>query len=93
MGKPYSENSRERVVAYAASGHSARAASRVFGVSASTAVRLVSAHRHTGTVAAKRQGRADVGKGRSDIFRLLRSPTYKLRNPKKNEWLRLSAFF
>jgi transposase len=64
MGKPYSEDLRERVVAYAVSGHSARAASRVFGVSASTAVRLVSAHRHTGTVAAKPQGRAPgtVGK-------------------------------
>ena len=64
MGKPYSQDLRERVVAYAAENHSAREAAKVFGVSASTAVRLVSAYRRKGTVAAKSQGRASgtVGK-------------------------------
>lgn len=57
MGKPYSEDLRKRIVAYAEEGHSARKAARVFGVSASTGVRLVSAHRRTGCITAKPQGR------------------------------------
>jgi transposase len=58
MGKPYSLDLRERIVGYVAEGHSARAAGRVFGVSAATAVRLASAHRASGSVAPKLQGRA-----------------------------------
>ena len=47
MGKACSLDLRERICAYVARGHSARAAGRVFGVSAATAVRF----------AAKPQGR------------------------------------
>lgn len=57
MGKPYSLDLRERIVGYVAAGHSCRAASRVFGVSASTAVRIVSEHRLRGDVSPKPQGR------------------------------------
>lgn len=64
MGKPYSVDLRERIVGYVASGHPARAAARVFGVSASTAVRLAAAYRRHRSVAPKRQGRppGKVGK-------------------------------
>lgn len=57
MGKPYSMDLRERIVAYVVAGHSCRAAARVFGVSASTAVRLAAARRLQGDVAPKPQGR------------------------------------
>lgn len=57
MGKPYSLDLRERIVGYVAAGHSCRAAGRVFGVSASTAVRIVSEHRTHGDVSPKPQGR------------------------------------
>ncbi len=58
MGKPYSMDLRERLVAYVEAGHSCRAAARVYGVSASTAVRLVAAQRELGDVSPKPQGRA-----------------------------------
>jgi len=58
MGKPYSLDLRERIVAYVDGDHSAREAARVFGVSASTAIRLVSAQRGDGNLMPKRQGRA-----------------------------------
>ncbi len=45
MGKPYSLDLRERILAFVETGHSCRAAARVFGVSASTAVRLAAAQR------------------------------------------------
>lgn len=57
MGKPYSLDLRHRICEYVAGGQSARAAGRVFGVSAATAVRFAAAHRTRGTVLAKRQGR------------------------------------
>jgi len=57
MGKPYSLDLRERIVAYVLAGHSARAAARVFGVSPSTAVRLAAEHRRCGNIAPKPQGR------------------------------------
>lgn len=44
-------------MAYVEAGHSARAAGRVFGVSASTAVRLVAAWRTRATLAARPQRR------------------------------------
>ena len=56
-GKPYSMDLRERILAYAA-GHSCRAAARLVGVSASTAVRLAAAQRERGHIAPKPQGRA-----------------------------------
>lgn len=58
MGKPYSQDLRKRVFDYIAAGHSRRAAARVFGVSASTAVRLAASHRDQGDLAPKPQGRA-----------------------------------
>ena len=57
MGKHYSSGLRERICANVAIGHSACAAGRVFGVSATTAGRFASEHRESGTVFAKRQGR------------------------------------
>lgn len=58
MGKPYSMDLRERILAHVKAGGSCRAAARVFGVSASTAVRLAAAQREHGHVAPKPQGRA-----------------------------------
>ena len=58
MGKAYSMDLRERVFDYISAGHSCRAAARVFGVSASTAVRLVAGFREHGSIAPKVQGRA-----------------------------------
>jgi transposase len=58
MGKPYSTDLRERILAFVETGHSCRAAARVFGVSASTAVRLAAAQREHGNVRPKPQGRA-----------------------------------
>ena len=57
MGKACSLDLRERICAYVGRGHSARAAGRVFGVSAATAVRFAAKHREGGDVAAKPQGR------------------------------------
>ena len=58
MGKPYSTDLRERIVAYVEAGHSCRAAARLFAVSASTAVRLAAAQRERGDISPKPQGRA-----------------------------------
>lgn len=58
MGKPYSMDLRERIVAYVEAGHSCRAAARLYEVSASTAVRLAAAQRERGDLAPKPQGRA-----------------------------------
>lgn len=58
MGRAYSQDLRRRVFDDIASGHSCRAAGRVFGVSASTAIRLAAEHRETGSLAPRRQGRA-----------------------------------
>ena len=58
MGKPYSMDLRERILAHVEAGQSCRAAARGFGVSASTAVRLAAAQRVQGHVAPKPQGRA-----------------------------------
>ncbi len=58
MGKFYSMDLRARIFGYIAAGHSCRAAARVFGVSASTAIRLAADHRDRGAIAPKRQGRA-----------------------------------
>ncbi len=53
MGKAYSLDLREQICAYVSRGHSARAAGRVFGVSAATAVRFAAEHRARGTVVPK----------------------------------------
>ena len=51
MGKACSLDLRERICAYVGRGHSARAAGRVFGVSAATAVRFAAKHCEGGDVA------------------------------------------
>lgn len=58
MGKPYSLDLRERILAFVEADHSCRAAARLFGVSASTVVRLAAAQRERGDVTPKPQGRA-----------------------------------
>ena len=57
MGKPYSLDLRERICAYVLAGHSARAAGRVFGVSAATAIRFAAGYRERADVTPKPQGR------------------------------------
>jgi transposase len=57
MGKAYSLDLRERVARHVAEGGSRREAGRLFGISASTAVRIVSGQVERGTVAPRRQGR------------------------------------
>ena len=58
MGKPLSLDLRARIADQVAAGHSRRAAGRVFGVGASTVVRLMDSKNATGSLAPKRQGRA-----------------------------------
>jgi len=64
MGKAYSMDLRERIVRHVADGHSARDASRVFGVGVSTAIRLAAAHRAGDSIGPLAQGHAPgtVGK-------------------------------
>lgn len=57
MGKPLSLDLRVRVAGYVEAGHSRRAAGRVFGVGASTVVRLIASQNETGSLAPKLQGR------------------------------------
>jgi transposase len=56
VGRGYSNDLRERVVASVASGRSCRATAALFGVSVATAVRWAQRHRMTGSAAAKPQG-------------------------------------
>ena len=50
MGRPYSEDLRERIVAAVEAGHSRRAAAQMFAVSPSCAVKLLRRWRETGSV-------------------------------------------
>jgi len=61
MGKSYSNDLRERVVARVDGGHSRRAAAARFAVSVSFAVKLMARRRATGSVAPARQGRPPGG--------------------------------
>ena len=61
MGKSYSNDLRERVVARVDGGHSRRAAAARFAVSVSFAVKLMARQRATGSVAPARQGRPPGG--------------------------------
>lgn len=56
MGRPYSLDLRERVVAAVEAGASSRAAARQFAVSASSAIKWVERIRQTGSVAASKMG-------------------------------------
>jgi hypothetical protein len=69
MGKVYLQDLRRRVVDCIASGHSCRAAGRVFAVSACTAIRLAAERRATGRLAPKRQGRAPGARGKPVPYR------------------------
>lgn len=61
MGKSYSKDLRERVVAFVEAGHSRRAAARRFGVSDSFAVKLLQRVARLGTDSPGRQGRPPGG--------------------------------
>ena len=61
MGKSYSMDLRERIVAQVAAGGSRRGAARRFGVSDSCAVKLVARAERTGSVEPARQGRPPGG--------------------------------
>lgn len=62
MGRSYSSDLRDRVVAFVESGHSRRAAARHFGVSDSFAVKLMQRVARHGSSAAARQGRPRGGR-------------------------------
>lgn len=62
MGKSYSSDLRDRVVAFIEAGHSRRAAARHFGVSESFAVKLMQRVKQQGTAAPARQGRPPGGR-------------------------------
>lgn len=62
MGKSYSSDLRDRVVAFVEAGHSRRAAARHFGVSASFAIKLMQRVKRLGTAAPARQGRPPGGR-------------------------------
>ena len=74
MGKACSLDLRERICAYIGRGHSARAAGRVFGVSAATAVRFAANRIESDHAALKRQ------LGYRQSFRSLRTAKSTLRN-------------
>lgn len=61
MGRFYSLDLRERVVAFVAEGASRRAAARRFGVSESFAVKLLQHRERSGSAAPRRQGRPPGG--------------------------------
>jgi transposase len=61
MGKSYSRDLRERIVAHVAAGGSRRGAARQFAVSDSCAVKLVARAERTGSVEPLRQGRPPGG--------------------------------
>jgi transposase len=61
MGKSYSRDLRERIVAHVAGGGSRRGAARQFFVSDSCAVKLVAHAGRTGSVEPARQGRPPGG--------------------------------
>lgn len=63
MGKSYSRDLRDRVVGFVDGGGSRRGAARHFGVSPSSAVKLVQRARRLGSSGAARQGRPP-GKGK-----------------------------
>ena len=56
MAKPYSQDLRDRVIGAVDSGMSARAASRLFGISESTGIKWGARWRRTGSIGAKRMG-------------------------------------
>jgi transposase len=57
MTQSFSLDLRVRVAAFVEAGHSCRAAARHFGVSDSSAIKLMQRQRHCGSLAPARQGR------------------------------------
>ena len=68
MGKSYSSDLRDRIVAFVAAGHSRRAAARHFKVSDSFAVKLMQRATRRGSVLPDRQGRRP-GSGKLAAYR------------------------
>lgn len=90
MGKAISSDLRKRIVGGVAAGHSRRAMAARFEVAPSTAVRVHSRYRATGSVAPARQGRpAGSGKlgahRRSIIDKVLAKPDITM--PDLAAWL------
>jgi transposase len=56
MTKPLSVDLRVRLARYVEAGHSRRQAARVFGIGASSAIRIVARYERTGSVEPARQG-------------------------------------
>lgn len=67
MGKSYSPDLRERVVALVEAGHSCRAASRHFDVSGSFSIKLMQRVKALGSMLPSRQGRPP-GKGKLSAY-------------------------
>jgi len=61
MGKSYSQDLRERIVAHVSAGGSRRGAARQFGVSDSCSVKLLARVERTGSAKPARQGRPPGG--------------------------------
>lgn len=68
MGRAYSNDLRSRIYGDISEGQSCRAASRRFGVSASTGIRVAQRFAETGTLAPGRQGRPP-GTGKLAAYR------------------------
>lgn len=58
MGKPYSPDLRDRVVAQVRAGHSRREVARRFGVSSSCVIKLMTRVRESGSIAPAKRGRS-----------------------------------
>jgi len=83
MVKPYSDDLRERVVAFVLSGQTVRQAAAIFGVGVSSAVKWSQRQRVTGSAAAKPMGgkrRDAMAAGRPyALARLAEHPSLSLR--------------
>jgi transposase len=83
MGKPYSDDLRERVALFVLSGETVRRAAEVFRVSVASAVKWAQRHRATGSAAARAMGgrRRDVMAAGRDyaLARLAEQPSLALR--------------
>ena len=68
MGRSYSRDLRQRIVARVAGGQSRRGAAEALSVSPSFAVKLLARHARTGSIEPKPQGRP-AGTGKLDAHR------------------------
>lgn len=73
MGRAYSGDLRDRILAHVSAGHSCRAAARRFGVSPSCAIKLMRHVAKTGSTAPRHQGRpSGAGKLAGYMSQLIR---------------------